>query len=120
MNVTAHQEKEKNKETKTGKKKAGKDRIQATNFREAVCFPFAVVQGKAQQKMKGSARGNWDPQEGQQPLSIQPKRGQGPHHHVEAAVDWCRSIQYRRYNYIDTFQAFVKAAKVAVYACQLI
>ena len=25
-------------------------------------------------------------------ILTQPKRGWGPHHHVEAAVDWCSSI----------------------------
>ena len=42
MNVTAHEEKNKNEETKTGMKKAGEGRRQATNFREAVC-PSVVV-----------------------------------------------------------------------------
>ena len=45
MNVTAHQEKEKNKETKTGKRRAGEKRKQATDFKEAVFCPSAVVQG---------------------------------------------------------------------------
>ena len=65
MKVTAHQEKKKNKETKRGKRKAGEERKQATDFKEAVCCPSAIVQGVAHQKMKGSAWGNWDPQEGQ-------------------------------------------------------
>ena len=43
MNVTAHQEKEKNKETKEGRRK-GK---QATDFEEAVCCSSAVVQRAA-------------------------------------------------------------------------
>ena len=47
MNVTAHQEKEKNKETKTSKRRAGEKRKQATDFKEAVCCPSAVVQGAA-------------------------------------------------------------------------
>ena len=49
MNVTVHQEKEKNEETKTGKRRAGKEgkRKQATDFEEAVCCPSAVVQGSA-------------------------------------------------------------------------
>ena len=49
MNATAHQEKEKNKETKTGERRAGEKRKkkQATDFKEAVCCPFAVVQGAA-------------------------------------------------------------------------
>ena len=46
MNITAHQEKEKYEETKTGKKKAGEERKskQASNFGEAVWCPSAVVQ----------------------------------------------------------------------------
>ena len=47
MNVTAHEEKKKNKETKTGKRRAGEKRKQATDFKEAVCWPYAVVQGAA-------------------------------------------------------------------------
>ena len=57
MNVAVHQEKEKNE--KTGKRKAGEERRQA-NFKEAACNPSAVIQGAAQS--------NWDPQEGQQPF----------------------------------------------------
>ena len=45
MNVAAHQEKE-----KTGKRKAGEERRQA-DFKEAVCYPFAIVQGAARQKL---------------------------------------------------------------------
>ena len=51
MSVTAHQEKKKNEETKTGMKKAGKGRRQMTDFREALCFPSAVEQGSARQKI---------------------------------------------------------------------
>ena len=67
MNVAAHQE-EKNE--KTGKKKAGEERRQA-DFKEAACYPSAVVQGAAQRKnglCEWSAQGNWDPREGQQPF----------------------------------------------------
>ena len=66
MNVAAHQEKEKNE--KTGKRKEGVERRQ-TNFKEAACYPSAVVQGAARRKnglCEGSARGNWDTREGQQ------------------------------------------------------
>ena len=66
MNVAAHQEKKKNKET--GKRNAGVERRQ-TNFKEAACYPSAVVQGAAGQKnglSEGSSRGNWDTREGQQ------------------------------------------------------
>ena len=51
MNVAANQEKEKNKETKTGKRKAGEERRHATDFKEAACCPSAVVQGAAWHKM---------------------------------------------------------------------
>ena len=49
MKVSAHQEKEKNEETKKGKIRAGeeKKRKLATNFVEAVCCPSAVVQEAA-------------------------------------------------------------------------
>ena len=49
MNVVAHQQKEENEETKKGKKMAGKmkKRKQASDFKEAVCCPSAVVQGAA-------------------------------------------------------------------------
>ena len=68
MNVAAHQEKE--KDEKTGKRKAGEERRQ-TDVKEAACYPSAVVQGAARQKndfREWSARGNWDPREGQQPF----------------------------------------------------
>ena len=47
INVTAHQE----KNEKTGIKKAGERRGQATDFRKAVCCPTSVVQRAARQKM---------------------------------------------------------------------
>ena len=47
MNITAHQEKKKNEKMKMGKRRAGEKREQATDFKEAVCFPSAVVQGAA-------------------------------------------------------------------------
>ena len=68
MNVGAHQEKE--KDEKTSKRKAGVERRQA-NFKEAACYPSAVVQWGARRKnglCERSARGNWDPREGQQPF----------------------------------------------------
>ena len=70
--VAAHQEKEKNE--KTGKRKAGEQRRQP-DFKEAACYPFVVVQGAARRKnglCEGSARGNWDPREGQQPFKPNP------------------------------------------------
>ena len=47
MNIAAHQEKEKNE--KTGKRKAGEERRQ-DDFKDAACYPSAVVQGAARQK----------------------------------------------------------------------
>ena len=49
MNVTAHQQKEENEETKKGKRGEGEKKKgkQATDFEEAVCCPSAVVQGAA-------------------------------------------------------------------------
>ena len=43
MDVVAHQEKEKDEETLTGKRKAGEERRQATDFKEAVGCSSAVV-----------------------------------------------------------------------------
>ena len=66
MKVATHQEKEKNE--KTGKRKAGEERKQA-DFKEAACHPSAVVQAAARRKnglCEGSARGIWDPWKGQQ------------------------------------------------------
>ena len=49
MNVTAHQEKEKNEETRREKRSARKEkkRKQATDFEEVMWYPSAVVQGEA-------------------------------------------------------------------------
>ena len=73
MNVAAHLEKEKNEETRKGKREAEEERRHATDFKEAVCCPIAVVQAAAWQKCfaQGNARGNWDPPEDQQ--SFRPK-----------------------------------------------
>ena len=56
MNVTAYQEKEKNKKTRTSKRRAGEERKQATDFREAV-LPFCGGSGGAQQKNEGECPG---------------------------------------------------------------
>ena len=73
MNVAAHQKKEKKNE-KTGKRKSREERRQA-DFKEAACYPSAVVQGTARRKnglCEGCARGNWDPWEDQQPFRPNP------------------------------------------------
>ena len=65
MNVAADQEKEKNE--KTGKRNAGEERRQA-DFKEATCYPSAVVQAAARRKhglCEGSAQNNWDPRKDQ-------------------------------------------------------
>ena len=58
-----------------GKRKAGEERRQATDFKEAACCSSAVVQGAARREnglCEGSARGNWDLREGQQPFRPNP------------------------------------------------
>ena len=73
-------------------KKAEKERRQANDFREAVCCPSTVVQGVARQKMvQGECPLQLGPSGRLTTISTEPKRGRGPHHHVEAAVDWCSS-----------------------------
>ena len=57
MNNTAHQDKEKNEETKMGKRKTGEERRRETDFEEAVCCPTAVVQWAAQRKNEGERLG---------------------------------------------------------------
>ena len=50
-------------------RKAGEGRRQATEFQEAAYCPFSVVQGAARRKnglCERSARGDWDPREGEQ------------------------------------------------------
>ena len=91
MNVTAHQEKEKNEETKKGKRRAGgrKKSKQATDSKDAVCCPSAVVQRAAWRKSEGECPGSLGPSGRPTAILTQPKRGRGPHHHVKAAVDWC-------------------------------
>ena len=66
-----------------------KKRKQATNFDEAVSCPTAVVHGAALQKNEGECPGYLGLLGRPTAISTQPKRGRGPHHHVEAAVDWC-------------------------------
>ena len=89
INVTAHQEKEKNKETTTGKKRAGEKENSRPILRKLRAALLRSFRGQHCEKIKGSARGNWAPREVQPAISTQPKRGGGPHHHVEAAVDCC-------------------------------
>ena len=93
MNFAAHQEKKKkNEKTNTGKREAEEERKRTTNFKEAVCCPSAVVQRAAWQ-INVCVRGvPWVAGTLGRPNSHfdQPKRGRGPHYHIEAAVDWFR------------------------------
>ena len=80
MNVTAHQEKEKNEEMKMSKRKA-EERKQATDFKKAACCPSVVVQGAAPRKngsCEGSSQVDWDTRKGQQPFRPNPN-GVGDH-----------------------------------------
>ena len=91
MNVAAHQEKKKIE--KMGKRKEGKERKQA-DFKEAACYPYAVVQGLHGEKMvcvRGVPGVTGTLGKANSHLT-QPKRGWRPHYHVKAAVDWCSSI----------------------------
>ena len=50
-------------------------RRRQADFKEAACYPFVVIQGAARRKnalCEGSARGNWDPREGQQSFWTKP------------------------------------------------
>ena len=49
MSVSAYQEKKKN--IKAGKTEAGEERKRTIDYKEAVCYPSAVVQGAARQKI---------------------------------------------------------------------
>ena len=72
MNVTAHQKKEKNEETKTGKRKAGKKRNRRQILKKLCAALLRSFRGQHGEKMKGSARGNWDLREGQQQFRPNP------------------------------------------------
>ena len=89
MNVDDHQEKEKNE--KTVKIKAGKDRPILKRLRATLLRSFRELHGKKMVCVRGvpgvtgtlgKANSHFDPTQ----------TGRGPHHHVEAAVDWCSSI----------------------------
>ena len=106
MNVATHQEKEKNE--KTGKRKAGEEKKRA-NFKEAACYPSAVVQGAAQRKnglCEGSAWGNWDLLKGQQPFGPNPDgvwdRTTTLRRQLIRAVQFCSLYMYCTYYICDT------------------
>ena len=67
MNATAYQVKEKNKERKTGNRTAEEERENRQPILKKLCAALLrSFRGQHSKKMKGSARGNKDPEEGQQ------------------------------------------------------
>ena len=74
MNVTTHQEKKKNKETKTDKRRAGeKGRKNRRPILRKLCAALLrSFRGQNSKKMKESAQGNWDPREVRQPFRPNP------------------------------------------------
>ena len=69
MNVTAHQQKEKNEETKAGSRKTGNRQPILKKLCAALLQSFSGQCGK---KINGSAWGNWDPRKGRQPFRPNP------------------------------------------------
>ena len=89
MNVANHQEKEKNE--KTFKRKEGEDRPILKRLRATLLWSFRGLHGEKMVCVRrvpgvtgtlGKANSHFDPTQ----------TGRGPHHHFEAAVDWCSSI----------------------------
>ena len=89
MNVVTYQEKEKNE--KTFKRKAREDRPILKRLRATLLRSFRGLHGEKMLCVRGvpgvtgtlgKANSHFDPTQ----------TGQGLHHHVEAAVDWCSSI----------------------------
>ena len=74
MNVTAHQEKEKNEETKKGKRGAGeKKKKNRRPILKMLCAALLrSLRGQHSEKMNGSAWGNWDPWECEHPFRPNP------------------------------------------------
>ena len=70
INVTAHQEKKKNEETKTGKKRKRENR--GLILKKLCAARLRLLRGQRSEKMKGSARGICDFSECQQPFRLNP------------------------------------------------
>ena len=64
MNVATHQE----KNEKTFKRKAGEDRQILKRLHATLLRSFRGLQQQKNGLCEGSAQGNWDPREGQQPF----------------------------------------------------
>ena len=71
MNVTAHQENEETKKGKVGQEKRKRENKRPI-LRKLCAALLRSFRGQHSKKMKGSARGNWDPREGQQPFRLNP------------------------------------------------
>ena len=89
MNVATDQEKE--KDDKTGKRKEGEDRPILKRLSATLLRSFRGLHGEKMLCVRGvlgvtgtlgKANSYFDPTQ----------TGRGPHHHIEAAVDWCSSI----------------------------
>ena len=86
----------------------GDEERQATDFKEAVCCPFCGRSGGSIAKNEGECPGYLGPLGRPTAILTQPKWGRGPHHHVEAAVDWCRGIEIVcSASQAGSYQAFV-------------
>ena len=68
MNVTSHQKKEKNEETKTIKRRAGKKEDRRPILKKPWAALLQSFRGQHGKQMKRRGRGNWDPWESQQPF----------------------------------------------------
>ena len=87
INVAAHQEKE---NEKTGKREAEEEEKSIRPISEMLrAAVMRSVGGQHGEKMIGERQGT------PTAISSDPKRGRGPYHHSEAAVDWCRFINVR-------------------------
>ena len=76
MNVTTHQEKEKNEKDKEGQKKR-KSKNRQPILKKLCAALLCSFRGQHSEKIKGSAWGNLDPWNGQQPFRPNPNRVRG-------------------------------------------
>ena len=116
MNVATHQEKEKNEKTVKGK---AEDRPILKRLRAALLRSFKGLHNKKMVCVRGVPRvtgtlgktnSHFDPTQ----------TGRGPHHHVEAAVDWCSSILLTLHVHAIYIQQKFRTSlskKIGVYTC---
>ena len=91
MNVATHQKK---KNEITARKR---EKIQETDSRESDAVLLRSFRGQHGKQMIGCERCSGLLGLSGRPtaISTQLKRGRGPHHHIEAAVDWCSSQNFQ-------------------------